>query len=792
MPLNESVPTFASFARKCVVHWQVSTFVFAILSVLLVPLFLPSKGRYEKIYALEADKIRQYYILNDYVNTLKEGADFIARFPRNKFTGEIQGLMALTAYKQEFTGTMPSANALQTNLGMFESAIKNDFLAPEMSGAIMDSIEKIKDSGNPTQALAEFKRFQQYYPNERLFNLKIAECISLLPLPSFEKEEQTDAAVQERLDKIKKALAAYDKNAGVQEEIAKLLVEGSISENINRAGFDLNHAYTCYLNILELEKNNKTALLKIANLLIKTGNFADVIALLQPVLPRNSDKEAFPELSFALGLAYIGNNDYPNAYTCFEALLAGSRVPNEYQFLAALKLADIYFKNNLLEKSLELYESSFQKIKKLPAGRDDFIKDFRAKIDTTLPVTDSRQTLLRIMNTVEKLTSVDPSQDNYALLGRTYLNVSKLHEKEYGATIKSGITSDYMDLRNVTKRFYVKTAKAFINAYKAAPAAPASNIHLWSAGDSFYQAEAYSPAAGIFKQYIGTHFPLNRTEAYYKLGMCYQKLGQYGEAIKTFDENITFYPYTPPYGYMSYYEKAHSIMLSGNLDNAEQAFLNILSSSTLFSPLTPEWKLSIFKLGELYYKRALLQSTNFEKKTNDISSAVLTLSEAITRYKNDDPENTFSAYYQRAQSYALKQDWKNAIADYYNTIETGKSDGRDGIPIASYPGYSEMNRNSYFNIADAFFNLQDYANAANAYSMAWKKFNSQPEMLWALIQEAKCYYSLNRIADAQKNIELAMFAYEKFTNASPENANSPSFLRWKKELDDLILLIGGE
>lgn len=645
----------------------------------------------------------------------------------------------------------------------------------EMESAIMDSIERIRGSGDVVRAIAALDRVSEHLGHMKMLDLFAAEYQSLLPQPD--------------LAKMQAHLARYYASASNPEEtFAGLVKEGVISENLG----DTDKALELYAKARDAKPGDeayvKAASLKSAKVLIRLGRNADAAVLLAPFVPSRVYKEINPDITFVLGLAYAAMEDIVHAQECFDALQS-STVPRHIQFLAILKLGDIYSESQNWERALEFYDEAFNKVEIYPDEGAELLGRFRSKVLATIPVSKNLGLLERMSETTTLLASVQSNPINYEIIARIALRMAEKNAVDSENALRAENDRAYQESLFKARDYFVKSAWNFMLARNADPSFLKSDFYLWQAGIAFYNGNHFSAAAVAFERYIGSDVPSNRPEAFHKLGLCYRNLGQYNEAIRVFDDNIALNPYTPPWGYMSHFEKANTLMLAGNLDLAEQAFMDILNDP-IFTPQSPEWRLALFRLGETYYRRAMLGRDSRDRFLNDVAEALITLSEAVSRYKDEDPENSFVAYYYLARTNSLKGDWDKAIEMYRTAIDAGRKTNKDGVPVIAVPEYYDLNRNAYFSLADAYFTKGEFSRAADAYSTAWKRYSARPESMWATVQQVKCYYNLNMTYEAQRSLETAQGAAKRFLRENPELAREKEFASMVADITELAIALG--
>ncbi|HVS70097.1 MAG TPA: tetratricopeptide repeat protein [Phycisphaerae bacterium] len=313
-----------------------------------------------------------------------------------------------------------------------------------------------------------------------------------------------------------------------------------------------------------------------------------------------------------------------------------------------------------------------------------------------------------------------------------------------------------------------------------------SGNSLWKAAALFDAAGQTLRSAGIYEEFTAQRPADPRVpEALLDTGRLYQSVGQIDKAIPVYQRNIRENPRTPA-AYTSAVNLARCYMTLGpqDFDKAEAALLSLVQDNRDLLPTANEFRISIFTLGELYYRNQRW------------ADAILRLEEARTRYPDDPavPHATFmlaESYRHSAQEIgaALKN---NPGADDRAAMEAARSDryarasdlfgsvisALDSAPeqpaaattattgpAASTshlsPVDAEYLRTAYLDRASCAYETQRYTDAIHLYDGVASRFPDELIAVDAYIQIVNTYLALQQPAEAAAAAERARWVLKR-------------------------------
>ncbi len=316
---------------------------------------------------------------------------------------------------------------------------------------------------------------------------------------------------------------------------------------------------------------------------------------------------------------------------------------------------------------------------------------------------------------------------------------------------------------------------------------------LWASAEGYFKGQAYRAATRQCRAFLAAQSSKRRPDALATLGECLLAQGEYAEAVQVFQLCLEEYPRHPA-SYRSRLKSAQALQELGRMEDARQLLIDNLYNHAL-TPRSPEWRDSLFALGETLYRAGLEQEATarlagvgdrneernaagfaaMEQGYSLFQEAIQNLSEAVRRFPN--APQTISARYRIAESLrhsarfarqrlgmvtiettrvALHRQLQHdltAAEEAYATLLQQIDDDQQGQYRS--PVELAIIRNSYFGRADALFDLARYEDAVNAYSAATNRYQTEPEALEAYVQIAACYRRLNRYVEARGTVEQA-------------------------------------
>jgi TolA-binding protein len=241
------------------------------------------------------------------------------------------------------------------------------------------------------------------------------------------------------------------------------------------------------------------------------------------------------------------------------------------------------------------------------------------------------------------------------------------------------------------------------------------------------------------------------------LGQARLAIGEYDKAIAVLEECVEMFP-DDAIAHQARLECARSYQRRGKTDLAEQLLLINLVGGSL-TPASPEWRDSLFALGELLH-----ESGRYE-------DAIEKLQEAVERYP--DEKAALLARYTIARSYheaaaapaarlqesktdqAARLAWNESLSkahEHYQavqrTITLRGQAGGDALDRA-------LLRNCYLMQGSVLFELRRFEEALQAYGNVITSYQNDPIALESFVQVANCWRRLNQPVKARVTLDQA-------------------------------------
>lgn len=330
-----------------------------------------------------------------------------------------------------------------------------------------------------------------------------------------------------------------------------------------------------------------------------------------------------------------------------------------------------------------------------------------------------------------------------------------------------------------------------------------SALHDTEAAQSLWKAAQLFDRAGLSRRAITAYTEFARQwprefrvpEALHTVGLLHQSRGEFDEAIACYQRNIQANPKTPA-SYLSSVQLARCYMAQGTAQfpKAEQVLLGLVQNNRDIAPTANEFRISLFTLGELYYRTARW------------SDAILRLEEACLRYPKD--TQVPRAVYYLADAYrnsaaeltaALKQDPQIAQRDQLerarqerlaragalfeqvvNLLDPDNDGGNKPGPTGLDEEYV---RNSYLYRADCQYDLGQYPAAIKLYELTAARFTSSLTAIQAYVQVVNSYVALKQNGQARAAAERARWMLQRMPD---EAFGQPPLALSRKYYADLL------
>lgn len=420
-----------------------------------------------------------------------------------------------------------------------------------------------------------------------------------------------------------------------------------------------------------------------------------------------------------------------------------------------------------------------------------------------------RATLVIRQNEAQQQERYPDSLTYLGLLGKlgdeetadTALRNAVTHEKlagEIEKEIEHADASERQELFQKALEHYNLAAQAYQRHSKLATLnIPVSAASLWHAAQLFDRAGRPESAIATYQQYIH-ELPRDARvpEALHAIGQLYQSRGQMDQAIPYFQRNIQENPKTPA-AYLSTVQLARCYMAQGEeqFPKAESALLSIVQDNPNILPAANEFRISLFALGELYYR------------TKRWSDAILRLEESLTRYPDDKqvPRATFwlADCYRKSATEIQDAIKKDPQMENRDSLERSRQDRlrRSGIlfsqvinlldpdPMRPLP-LNDMDQDyleySYLYRADCLYDLGDYDAAVKLYDAAATRFTQSITAIDAYVQIVNSYNALKQPAHAAAAAERARWLLKRV----PDEAFKRSLLGLDRKYYDKFFRLG--
>ncbi len=346
---------------------------------------------------------------------------------------------------------------------------------------------------------------------------------------------------------------------------------------------------------------------------------------------------------------------------------------------------------------------------------------------------------------------------------------------------------------------------------------------LWDSSQAYMEGHDFKNASKQLDAYLLDQKVSGRPRGLVALGQVRIAMNDIDAAIAVLDECIDLHPRHP----LSYQARllAAGAMLEKNQIAEARELLDQNMHQGALTPRSLEWRDSLFKLGEVYFREGSNLEANSRQQGIDsgdedaveaalvtlqlaqkkFHSAAQTCDEAIRRYP--EAPQALRAQYLMAEAHRhaaryprkrlprvtvattrtelrrqLEEDLQIA-ASVYDAVLQKLAFARDDSNGQSIQ--AAILRNSYFGKADALFDLERYEDAIAAYSSATSKYHDQPVAIEAFSQIARCYRELDRHAEARGTLEQAKVVLKRippevdFTTTTRYDRDQwSSFLEW--------------
>ena len=308
--------------------------------------------------------------------------------------------------------------------------------------------------------------------------------------------------------------------------------------------------------------------------------------------------------------------------------------------------------------------------------------------------------------------------------------------------------------------------RAFENVARIRYATPRFTDDLWAAAECYFLGHSFSHAIRTYEEYLHHESKRNNGMALLRLGQAKLAAGKSLQAINALTDCIELYPHDWVV-FQARLECARAYRENGQPAEAERMLMANLAGDKL-SPISPEWRDSLFELGYLFYH------------TGRYLEAVSKLEEAVSRYP-DVPQTLLANYITARSFHQATEAPKEKIANAKTESERQKNrrivDGYLQQALVRYQSVqrtitlngsrhqSELDiallRNCYMMQGSVLFQLKRYEEARKAYSNISTLYQHEPFVLEGFVQIANCWLRLNQPVKAKVTLEHAKQVLER-------------------------------
>lgn len=341
---------------------------------------------------------------------------------------------------------------------------------------------------------------------------------------------------------------------------------------------------------------------------------------------------------------------------------------------------------------------------------------------------------------------------------------------------------------------------------------------IWQAAQSYFAGNDYAQAIANFRIYLDNEARIGRSQALVSIGESHLAMGNMRAALEVLDRCLELYA-DDAACYRARLLAAKALLFLGNPDRAKQLLQENIDG--LLTPASPEWRDSLFLLGEVAYadgnrdeeESAKLDARGdaagaldkLESAVKHYRNAANTLEEAVQRYP-DVPQVTQARYHWaealrriaklprrklrdaniEAIRLGLIKEIQDAVKEslaVYEQLQNDLNHKAERRTLSHLEGI--VLRNCYFIQGDLYYEVGQYDEAIVAYKAASNRYQNLPEALHAYFQIAACHRRMNRPADARGTLEQAKVILDRIDADDKAFLAATSLTRaeWRKLLE---------
>ncbi len=465
------------------------------------------------------------------------------------------------------------------------------------------------------------------------------------------------------------------------------------------------------------------------------------------------------------------------------------RFPNSHECLAArLRVAELFRTYEPIprtEEALEMYRRALRSVRSPDEYRNRWV---------TLEA--FRQAVLRAWNDwveshayneaialARAMPPLFPREQAQELEARAYQHWAEYAEEQ----LQQAPADQRAALRREVRRRWRAAGRAFAQLAQSLRVTSRYPELVWTSAEQFYRGHDYPSAIRQYERLIAMRYRPYVPAAMVRKAECLMNLERFDAALQYFHRAMDEFP-TDPAAFWAQYLVGQCLLEQGRLDDAEQAWRQVLSSDTL-EPTAEEWRLSLLSLARLLYRRATLvmkpdqtaagqqaaSPSTQDPRLPVLDEAIARLDEYLQRYPKSKERVeaayllaealTASAAILRSQRqlaetenarYELDQQINrrlSAALSHFRNLTSTLTTLRVSNQLDAFP--ARILRDSYFETARILVLLGRYEEAITAYRQATYKYPNDPAILLAYVQMAHCYDQLGQPAEALSLLEQA-------------------------------------
>ncbi len=468
------------------------------------------------------------------------------------------------------------------------------------------------------------------------------------------------------------------------------------------------------------------------------------------------DESTRAKAAYLLGVTLNLAEDYDGALAAWERCC--SEFPDYPEAWAArFQIARLNHRLGRHDRSVDELANCIQRM--VDAGRflNPWIsrEDIRHTIDQIWTDCLDKKLFALSLKLTNAMEGVFPPENVYTLRAKTYIAWGEYLE----TSEPEGNTTE--DNKARARRYFRLAGDDLTRLARSRTATRFYTEDLWQAADYYYRGGSYTRASRVLREYLRNEPRRRNPQALLRLGECLLAMGKPDDALRVLYECIEFHSKDAA-SYKARLWAAYAHMEKAEYAKAEAVLIDNLAGE--LAPTSLEWRDSLFTLGTLYFHLGRDRE------------ALEKLEEAVRRYPQD--HRAPEARYFLAELYLRAAVAKSSIQP--NNTATQSALTRDLLQTALQeleivqkeldmkwdkgaisPATQKLLRNVYFALGDVLYRLGRFGDAITIYVTLTNRLQSEPEVLDAYIQMARCYRAMGRTRDAQITLEQAKIMLDR-------------------------------